>query len=1100
MNRKAANPGTRSDLRTFGPEARLLLLCLCAFVASCLPALAQQRVRAWQGKLDLPTYALGEEDPNPPFPLIKGSHVYPYTMLDDLTDRRDTKSYQAVFLENDYLKATVLPSLGGRLYSLFDKASGREVFYRNNVVKYGLVALRGAWISGGVEFNFPDGHTLVTVSPVAWTLLENPDGSATVTVGEIDRVTGMHWEVALTLHPGEARLEQRVTLFNPTPLTNRYWYWANAAVPATDNMQFIYPMREAYPHARWPVFTYPVYESVDYSWYKNVRQPTSLFGRQVHRDFFGAYYHNADAGVVHVADFREVPGKKVWTWGMAGDGLIWSDLLTDHDGPYNEIQSGRYETQLNYEFLAPRRAESWTEYWYPVRGLDGGFVAAEKDVALNVRDAAGASPGESQVEIVLCPTVALDQVRLRVKLGSEVLREVTGVALKPLDPAKFDVPVKDLETAKSRLEVELESAGRTLLRWSPADPVDGNRDFVPATGAPPPQPRDPAKMTVDELFLVGLGEEKDGQELAAEKTYAQVLERDPGYIPALLKQAWWQYRGADFPAAEQSVARALARDTTDPEVHYAAGVIYRATGRWTLAADALWASIHYGGPPACAFAQLGELAIIEKRYSDAADLLRRALSYDPQDALALADLSVAERLAGSQSEARKAVNAALELMPLLPFAVAEASRAEASDATAGSVQPAAMLGKMHAPGAEDYLEAAAWYRSLGDDSSADSVLEAALKSLGRDLVSPLVYYYLASDARSESATDKAEQFAAQAAAASYRGVFPQRLSDAVVLADAIAHNPLDARAKFYLGNFLFAHGRYDAASKLWLAALAAGFDDPVLERNLGVNAWRVTKDLNAAAAYYQRGVQLAPGEFRLYLDLDEIYAQQGDTARRAKLFAQAPAAVLDRDTVRARRALLLAEQKRFDNALGLLKDHRFKPWEGGEVVRRIYVFASIEGGKAKLLAGKPGDAEQAFRRGLEYPVNLGVGKPDKPHDEPLLYWLGEALEAEGKHDAAREAWQQAVAEESAVGPFGRESSAESQLYAALALGRLGQRDEAERTLGSLMAAATKENAGADDLYVAGLVEKFRHHEDQARNDFRRALEVDPAFWQARLEL
>jgi len=91
------------------------------------------------------------------------------------------------------------------------------VFYRNNVVKYGLVALRGAWVSGGIEFNFPNGHTVVTVSPVAFTTFQSPDGSATVVVGDVDQVTEMHWEVALTLHPGQARLEQQVTLFNETP-------------------------------------------------------------------------------------------------------------------------------------------------------------------------------------------------------------------------------------------------------------------------------------------------------------------------------------------------------------------------------------------------------------------------------------------------------------------------------------------------------------------------------------------------------------------------------------------------------------------------------------------------------------------------------------------------------------------------------------------------------------------------------------------------------------------------------------------------------------------------------------------------------------------
>ena len=153
------------------------------------------------------------------FPLGDATRIYPYTLLDDLTDRREAKSYKAVYLENEFLKAIVLPELGGHVYSLYDKVNKHEVFYRNNVVKYGLVSLRGAWVSGGVEFNFPNGHTVVTVSPVAFTTMQNSDGSATVVVGDIDLVTEMHWEVALTLRPGQARLEQHVTLFNDTGLS-----------------------------------------------------------------------------------------------------------------------------------------------------------------------------------------------------------------------------------------------------------------------------------------------------------------------------------------------------------------------------------------------------------------------------------------------------------------------------------------------------------------------------------------------------------------------------------------------------------------------------------------------------------------------------------------------------------------------------------------------------------------------------------------------------------------------------------------------------------------------------------------------------------------
>ena len=220
-----------------GRAAVILILVL----GMCSSVLRGGTARAWEGTVDLPTYLLGAPDPSPPFPVINPHNVYPYPMLDDLTDRREVKTYRALFLENEYLRATILPDVGGRLYSLYDKVRNREVFYRNHVMKYGLVALRGAWVSGGVEFNFPNGHTTLTVSPVESRLIQHEVGSASVVVGATDWVTDMHWEVALTLRPGEARLAQDVTLFNSTPLPHLYWYWANAAVPASDDMQLSIP-------------------------------------------------------------------------------------------------------------------------------------------------------------------------------------------------------------------------------------------------------------------------------------------------------------------------------------------------------------------------------------------------------------------------------------------------------------------------------------------------------------------------------------------------------------------------------------------------------------------------------------------------------------------------------------------------------------------------------------------------------------------------------------------------------------------------------------------------------------------------------------------
>ena len=109
---------------------KMALIALFGMLAGCLPAFAEN-VRVWQGALEIPTYLLGAEDPNPPFPLADKVRIYPYTLLDDLTDRRETKTYKAVYLENEFLKAIVLPELGGHLYSLYDKVNKHEVFYRN---------------------------------------------------------------------------------------------------------------------------------------------------------------------------------------------------------------------------------------------------------------------------------------------------------------------------------------------------------------------------------------------------------------------------------------------------------------------------------------------------------------------------------------------------------------------------------------------------------------------------------------------------------------------------------------------------------------------------------------------------------------------------------------------------------------------------------------------------------------------------------------------------------------------------------------------------------------------------------------------------------
>ena len=1085
--------------------ARKLAIVLgVAFVFASVQVAQAAKVRVWEGTISIPTYLLGPEDPNPQFPLVNGHNIYPYTALDDLTDTREPKTYRAIYLENEYLKATILPQMDGRVYSLYDKVAKREVLYRNNVIKYGMVGLRGAWISGGIEWNFPNGHTTDTVSPVASRFRENPDGSATVIVGDMDQVSNMHWEVALTLRPGVAHLAAHVTLFNSTSLPGLYWWWANAAVPGTDDMQFIYPMRVANPHSHTQLWTFPIWKGVNYSWYKDVHHATSLFGVDVHRSFFGAYYHKSDDGVIHVADYHEVPGKKTWTWGNAGDGRIWIHLLTDNDGQYCEIQSGHFQTQLSQEFMPPQRAESWTEYWYPVGGLGGGFVEGTPQMAINVVYLPAGAAVNSSVELAVSPAVPLHDAKIEVKLGSQTLKTFSPVSFEPLATKKFAIPVPDVAAAKKQLVVTIENAeGKELLHWNAGEPVDGNPNLSAKPGVQEVNQKPNSELTTEELFLRGVNDEKEGRRLQAASIYKEVLKRDSGYVPALLKLAEEDYYAADFAAAENLLARAQARDAKDPRVGYLAGVIYKGAGKWDLARDNFWTSLRFGGAQAPALVELGEIAIRQKDYAHAEKLLRNALSYDPGNGVALSDLAAALRLGGNLKEAAGVANKAVEKMPILPYALAEQWRVEAALDGIAAAQHAAEVFK-NAVGfrSQGYLEAAAWYRRLGDLASSDFVLASGAKTLAVKEVSPLIYYYLAAD-RWDDGTEQGASAAAEAAErANAETVFPNRPEDAVVLREVLAHNPSDSHAKYFLGNFLFAHSHYAEAADLWKQATGEGFHYAVLYRNLGVYAWRVQNDPAAAAEYYASAIKQAPHDFRLYVALDEIYTQSGKTSYREKLFANAPVDVLGHDTVRARRVLLNVEERRYDQALDALKGHNFRPWEGGRIMRQLFVMANLEKGRQSLAAGNFKAAEESFRAGLEYPENLGVGKPQHPQDEEALYWLGRALEAQGEKAAAQRTWQEAVAEMRAAQDESEEGGGggSSRFYAALAIERLGHADEAAGILDGLAGRLRKGHGSAYNYYLAGLVENYRKQDAEATASFRRALELDPELWQARLEL
>jgi tetratricopeptide (TPR) repeat protein len=381
-------------------------------------------VEVLQESLLLPTEPWDRADPHPDlFSVFRRDwRAFPYPRLLPSGPRVE-RSYRALVLENEYLRITVLPELGGRLYRAIDKPTGQDLFYFNRVVKPRCLAIRGPWISGGIEYNFPLGHNVWTISPVQFSHGHGEDGSGWIEVGETDRTTGMRWSVRHVLRPGRRAFHTRITLENPTPHAHSYYYWSNAAVADTPSTRLLIPYDEVQFHdAEIAPFRWPYLDGKDLSYTKNIEWVVSLFGRGCHGSAFGYFDEERDFGVCHLADPEEMPGKKVFSWGYGQSRERWQRELTDEDGTYLELQAGRFDTQTDLALFPPGERMQWEEHWLPAPHT-GGWTAASPQLLCSWL--VDSDPPQLRV---FSPIT--QEVILRVCQGGETIQETT-LSLSP---------------------------------------------------------------------------------------------------------------------------------------------------------------------------------------------------------------------------------------------------------------------------------------------------------------------------------------------------------------------------------------------------------------------------------------------------------------------------------------------------------------------------------------------------------------------------------------------------------------------------------------------------------------------------------------------
>ena len=1040
-------------------------------------------VRAWEGHLDLPTYEEGLPEVNPPFDLFETRRFnYPYTLRHALTDRRTIARWRTLHLENEYLKVTVLPDLGGHLYSCVDKATGEDLFYANTSIKKARVAYRGAWTALGIEFNFPVSHSWVTASPVDHALRTHADGSGTIWVGNQDRVYGMRWQVALTLYPRSTLLRQDVALYNRSDTRHRFYWWTNAGVRVWDDSRIEYPMRFTASHGFRAVDTWPVDTAgLDLSIVGNhTRGPVSEFSHGSREAFMGVYHPRTKTGVAHYSSPLDAPTKKIWSWGSDPDGLDWRQALSEDDSAYVEVQAGLFRNQETYAFLGPQEGVRFTEYWMPVRGT-GGITRANPEGVLHVSRTAAAD-GRADLAVALNLNRALAGGSLRAKAGARVLHEET-LSLSPDGVAQRvfrGLPAED------RYTVEITDAAGVRI----AHTEDGY-DMVPASGiAVGPQPAHPvpppAERSEGDVVEIGAGQELEGMRLAAWQTYADGLRRFPQSLGLLKAAGRLAVVLARHAEATTLLERARARQTSDAEVQYYLGLAHDGLGE-TRRARAAWGQAQQFGP--FRTAALLKLAQADARAGDRAAALLRV-----EEALAAAPFATRAgalevsllRQAGRTADARRRVRAWREIDPTSSLLRHEATLLGEADPT--------LAGHLGAD-PDRVLDLAAEYMAAGHYADALGLLDrdypraegfASEPGAVPPQEHPEVAYYRAF-CREQLGADARTDYR-EASRRSTRYVFPHRAESLTVLQRALAVNPRDATARFLLGALHLAGGRADDAVREWQEARRLDPSLPVLHRNLG-RTLLFQGDVDGALAAFLEGMAVDAENVDLYEGADQALAALGRPGEeRVAALRRFPAAGRLPPSLAQRLALALAEVGRGDEAEKVLASSFFAREEGGTNVRQVWVDVRLHQALALARSGRGQEAlaqVESLDREVPGLAFTSDGLAVFVRSPRAQYMAGEVAALAGDPAAARRHFE--TAEKARDG-------ARTLPWAWAAARQLGGHDEApwrerlEATLAETERLLRQGSGpGGQLLYAQGLLLRALGREDDARDRFRRAL-------------
>jgi tetratricopeptide (TPR) repeat protein len=891
---------------------------------------ANGQVKVWEGTMSMPASDEGPPDENPPFDFFSTQENYPYTMRTNVRETESAHAWHALYLENEYLKCTILPDLGGHIYTCIDKINNKSMFYANPSFKKAIIAYRGAWSAFGEEFNFPVSHNWVTISPVDWAYSTAADGSASVTVGNRDRVYGMDWTVEIVLHPGSTLVEERVTLSNPSDARHHFFWWNNTGIEVWPDSRLYYPMQFTKDNGSDDIDTWPVNsKGIDLSVVSRQKGDFEAFAYGSSEPFMGLYSPHTDSGVAHWADPSVVPAKKIFGWGNDSNALDWRRRLSDNSSAYVELQSGLFKDQVTYQFLEPHQSIHFTEFWMPVRNIGSitranlnGVVAMERETQPD---------GKIALKLGFNTNRAVTGAKIVISDGEKnVFEETTS-----LDPAVTWIHrIPDVEARKSYTFLLSDAKGETLLKHT-----EGVYDVVPKNQVhigqqPAPKARE-EKAWLDEDFLKqGTDQELQGDHLSAWASYQSGLAKYPSSL-GLLKAAGrlavslWRY-----DEASKLLAKAREGATPDPETHYYRGVAETALGHSSVARTELEAARTSASFSSAAGLLLAELLAREHDTAGALKLLETSCPASAGDLRCIEETVALKRATGDLAGAKSFAAESLQRYPTSLFLRNEIAKLGTPPKP---VVRGPELDRHLAGDTNRILNLVLQYNRLGLYADSLELLSRNYPKVAPEESDPgavppsqdaMLAYYRA----------YCREKLGQAAAADYETashlpllyVFPNQPDEITVLRAALTANPNDASAHFLLGSLWFSKGIVDPALEEWRRAESLNPKTPSLQASLGRALLEVKKQPAQAASEFQQGLQAEPGNAALYLGLDQAMREMGRSAsQRADMMKTFPdPANMPADLVRAL-VDALNESGHKDEANAVLA-HRFIPRKEGE--------------------------------------------------------------------------------------------------------------------------------------------------------------------------